>query len=425
MTAGLPFQERIKNALRSLERYTKTDMVYLASGGFWLGLDQVGGAFMAFLLAVAFAHLVPKEVYGTYRYLLSAFWVLTAFTLTGLPTAVSQSVARGKEGAYKATLLPSVLSGIPLALIALAGSGYYYAQGNAAFGLAFIVIALFGPFMQPSYLFGSFLTGRKHYKASSIFGLILYAVPSLSLFAAMFFTTSAVAFLAVYLASNVLAGAFISIAIFVRWRPNEAQDPGVHALGGHFSAMNLLATIAQQVDKIVVFHYLGAVELAVYSFATALPEQIKSVFNSISILALPKFVTRPFAEIRANFWNRLWLFTGGMTLIALAYIAIAPVAFSLFFPAYRDAVFFSQVYALALIPIGNALPTTLLQAHEAKRELYIFNIFAPVFQIGTLILFTSWYGLIGAIVARIVARIWNLLLGSVLLTIYGRRIATK
>jgi O-antigen/teichoic acid export membrane protein len=424
MTAGYPLQRRIENALRSLERYTKTDMVYLASGGFWLALDQVGGALMAFGLAIAFAHFMPKEVYGTYRYLLSAFWTLTAFTLTGLPTAVSQAVARGKEGAYKTTLWPSIIAGIPLALISLGTSAYYFVQGNAAFGSAFIVIAVFGPFIQPSYLFGSFLAGRKDYRTSSLFGLILYAIPSVALFATMFVSTNPILFLGIYLASNVAAGTLLTVATLIFWRPNDVPDPGVRKLGGHFSAMNLLSTIAQQIDKIVVFHYLGAVELAVYAFATALPEQIKGIFNSISILALPKFVARPFREVRANFWNRLWLLTGGMTVIALVYIVIAPLAFTLFFPAYREAIFYSQIYALSLIPIGNALPLTLLQAHEAKRELYLFNILAPVFQIGTLIFFTSWYGLIGAIVARIAGRVWNLMVGGILLAAYERRLST-
>jgi O-antigen/teichoic acid export membrane protein len=423
MMVGLPLQRRLKNALRSLERYTKTDMVYLASGGFWLALDQVGGALMAFGLAIAFANFIPKETYGTYRYLLSAFWTLTAFTLTGLPVAVSQAVARGREGAYKMTLVPSIVAGIPLAFISLGTSVYYLAQGNASFGIAFIVIAVFGPFIQPAYLFGSFLTGRKDYRASSLFGLVLYAIPSIALFATMFVSTNPIVFLGVYLATNVVAGVLLTAATFIFWRPNDVPDLGVRKLGGHFSAMNLLSTVAQQIDKIVVFHYLGAVELAVYAFAIALPEQIKGIFNSVSILALPKFVTRPFHEVRANFWNRLWLFTGGMAIIAIIYIIIAPFVFTLFFPAYREAIVYSQIYALSLIPIGNALPVTLLQAHEAKRELYLFNILSPVFQIGTLILFTSWYGLIGAIAARIVGRFAGLILGSILVHTYTKRTA--
>ncbi|MBI3572128.1 oligosaccharide flippase family protein [Candidatus Kaiserbacteria bacterium] len=396
-------------------------MVYLASGGFWLGLDQVGGALISFLLAIAFARYVPKDVYGTYRYLLSAFWVLTAFTFTGLPTALSQAVARGKEGAYRTSFLPSLLGGIPLALIALGVGIYYYLAGNGALALAFAVIALLGPFFQPAYLFGSFLVGRKEFRANSLFGLVLYAVPSLALFATMLATKNPISFLAAYLGSNIVTGILLTFVAWNLWRPGGVPDPEVRKLGAHFSAMNLLSTLAQQIDKLVVFHYLGAVELAVYAFATALPEQIKGVFNSVSVLALPKFVARPFNEVRANFWNRLWLFTGALVLVAFLYIAVAPLAFRIFFPAYTEAIFFSQIYALSLIPIGNALPITLLQAREAKRELYIYNVLSPVCQIAALVFLTGAYGLMGAVVARIFGRALNLALGGVLLEGYTRR----
>jgi O-antigen/teichoic acid export membrane protein len=187
--------------------------------------------------------------------------------------------------------------------------------------------------------------------------------------------------------------------------------------------MNLLSTVAQQVDKLVVFHYLGAADLAVYSFASALPEQVKNLFGGITTLALPKFVERPFAEIRKNFWNRLWLFTGGITLIALAYIFVAPFVFDLLFPAYRDAVWFTQLYALSLIPIGNALPTTVLQAHKANRELYILNVLSPVFQIGILIFLTASYGLTGTVMARVIGRFFNFALSGLILEYYAARVS--
>ena len=47
-----------------------------------------------------------------------------------------------------------------------------------------------------------------------------------------------------------------------------------------------------QSHRILAFHYLGAVELAIYSFAIAPPEQIKGVFKFLGTLALPKFSKR-------------------------------------------------------------------------------------------------------------------------------------
>lgn len=415
------FPSRVQALIRWLEVKTKTDLSYLSRGGFWLSIDEVAGAVAALLLSVAFANYLPKEVYGTYRFLISIFWILTAFTMTGLPSAVSRSVAQGKDDAFRSAFGFSVRWALPLSVIALGTSAYYFMQGNSSLGFGLLIIAGLGPLMQSAYLWSAYFTGKKKFKSLALFGSLFAVVPSSALFVTMQIVHSPLALLFSYLASTVITGLLISFYIFTRERPNRVPDPEYKSLGWHFSAMNLLATIAQQVDKVVVFHYLGAVDLAIYAFATALPEQIKNVFGSVSTLALPKFIARPFAEIKRTFWYRLWGFTGLVALTAIAYAILAPFIFAFFFPAYHDALFYSQVFALSLIPIGNSLSLTLLQAHKAKRELYLFNVLSPVFQIVSLIILTSIYGLLGTIAARILARAWSFLLGIVLVKAYGLR----
>lgn len=399
--------------LRLLERYTRTDVSYLAKGGFWLAADQIVTGLAAFLLSIAFAHFVSKDAYGTYRFLIAAFWTLTAFTMTGLPTAMGQAVARGQEGTFRASLGWSIRWGIPLGFIALGIGAYYALEANWMLAGGFFVIALVGPFMQAAYLSGSYLVGKRAFRANTLYGIVFAAVPPTALFAVMLATNNPIALTFTYLASTVAVGFVLTAVLLARFRPNADVDPKFKSLGGHFSAMGLLSTLAAQVDKLVVYHYLGAVDLAVYAFATAVPEQLRSIFGSVSTLAMPKFVARPLHEIRANFWGRLWLYTALMALVAFAYLLIAPLFFHLFFPAYAEAIPYSQVYALALIPIGSILPITLLQAREAKRELYILSIVSPVGQILALIILTSTYGLMGAVVARILGRAWGFLVAGI------------
>ena len=422
MTAML--EKAKKTGLRLLrwsERYTKTDIIYLASGGFWLTLGEVAGALATLLLAIAFAHYVSKDVYGTYRFLTAAFWTLTAFTMTGLPTAISRAIARGREGVFRSSFSYSILWSLPITFIALCISGYYFFNGNSVLGLGFVIIAVLGPLLQAGYLWSSYFVGKRKFRGLAICGTLFAFLPAAALVAVMRLNPNPVVLFFVSLFSTIAVGLLIAVYIVVKYRPNRESDNEYKKLGGHFSAMNLLATIAQQVDKLVVFHFLGGVDLAIYSFATALPEQIKNVFGGVSTLALPKFVARPFAEIRANFWNRLWLYTALLVLISIAYMAIAPFVFDLFFPAYTGAIWYSQLYALSLIPMGSALPTTLLQAHTAKRELYILSVLGPVFTIGTLIVLTSLYGLTGAVAARIAGRTLSLVLGGILVEVYALR----
>jgi O-antigen/teichoic acid export membrane protein len=185
--------------------------------------------------------------------------------------------------------------------------------------------------------------------------------------------------------------------------------------------MNILNTISMQADRVLVFHYLGAVELAVYAFATSIPDQIKTLFNSIATLAMPRFVKRPLEEVRSTLVYRLLGLSAMALLIASLYALCAPFIFHILFPAYSEAVFYSVLYALTLIPVGAVVPLALLEAHAAKRELYIYNTAGPLFQIAVLAVFVSTMGLLGAVISRIIGRTFYFFLGMVLTYAYAVR----
>lgn len=411
--------------LRSGERYAGTDMVYLAKGGLWLTVSQVAIATLALLLSVAFARFVPKDVYGSYRFLLSMFWVITTFSLTGISAALARAVTKDENGAYGESIRLSIIWSWPMILISLGLAVYYLVQGNPLLSSGALIIAVLGPFMQPSFLFGSILEGKRAFRAIAFAGIVLNLVPAIALIATILFVfQNPLAYLSVYLIAN--AGTAIVISWFVRKRYHMTGHRPVQSLfslGAHLSIMNILSGIAGHIDRLLVFHYLGPIELAVYSFATALPDQIKSMCNHIATVAFPKFVSRSFQDIQETLSYRLAAFTLLMIAVALGYIAIAPLAFGLFFPAYADAVWYSQIYALALIPLASIFPDIALQAHAAKKELYIFNTASSIFQIGILFTAIAYYGLIGAVVARIVSRAFNLLISVILARAYARRIS--
>lgn len=403
------------------ERHTKTDLGYLASGGFWLGGSHVVMGLIAFGVSVAFARFISPDAYGTYRFLLAAFWTMTAFSMNGLSSAMARAVARGAEGAYAQSLVPYIIGCLPMAVLGLSGSVYYYLNDNTQLALGMLLIAVLGTFFQPSYLFGSFLEGKRAFKLNGLCGIIVSAVPALALLATMFFSENPLVFFGVYLGANILTGAGLSLFVYTRYRPNTRRDPGLLTLGLHLSANNILATIAGQADKLLLYHVLGAAPVALYTFAVALPDQIKTLSNSIASVAFPKFAARPIEEIMPTLPYRLALLTLGLVAAAGVYWFLAPWLFSIFFPAYTASIWYSQLYALALIPVANVIPLTLLEAQAAKRELYLLNTISPIVQIGVLFVLISMYGLLGAVIARIVSRLFNLALNMALVHSYARR----
>mgnify|MGYP001582461265 CR=1 FL=1 len=409
------------------ERFTKTDLSYLFKGGAWLVLGQISISGLAFLASVAFAHFVSKDDYGTYRFLLSVFWSLTAFGLSGIPTALSRAIARGDDGSYWHALRLSLIGSIPMALISLGLTAYYFLNGNTLLTYGCLVIALFGPLMQAAYLYGAVLEGKKAFRINAIGGILLNLVPTLGLVALMFILHDPVVFLATFLGASVLTGALISVYVVRHFSVSHSsvRSEEFRILGFHLSAMNVLFTLSQQADKLLIFHALGPVNLAIYTFAVSIPDQLKALLGNLETLSFPKFAKRAVHEILPTLGARVWGLTGLITIVVVAYVAAAPFLFSVLFPAYMDSVFISQLYALSLIPSASVVPYSLLQAHAAKRELYIYNTIIPIFQIGSLYVGILFFGLIGAIGARVITRVLTLIVSMILVHFYALRAASS
>ncbi len=408
------------------ERLTRTDLSYLLHGGVWLAIGQVALSAMAFGTSIAFAHFVSKEDYGTYRFLLSIFWSLTAFGLSGIPTALSRAVARKENGAYWQALRLSLIGSIPVALVAIGLALYYYLNTNPVLALGCLVIAVIGPFMQAAYLYGAFLEGKGAFKQNALQGIVLNLIPTLGLLVLMIYLQDPIAFLVMYLAGSVLVGSCISVYTLSRFRidAHSKRSDEFKSLGIHMSVMNVLSTLSQQADKLLVFHELGPIELAIYSFAVSMPDQLRALIGNIEVLAFPKFAQRSIEEVMPTLGRRLFGFTALVTVGVVGYIVIAPYVFQYLFPTYMESAFFSQLYALSLIPIASIVPTSLLQAHAAKRELYIFNTTTPIVQIGLLWIGISMFGLMGAILARIAGRVFSLVISLILVQLYAKRTKT-
>ncbi len=414
------FLQRIKQQLytllRKTEKYTKTDMVYFAKGGTWLTLGHMIAVASSFLLTIAFANLLPKETYGTYKYILSVAGIIMAFSLTGFKTAVVQSVARGFEGILRKAFAINLRWSMGMPAVSLAGAAYYFLNDNTTLAASLLIIGFFSPVLSSSGLYSMFLTGKKEFKTTAVCEAFNNIIPALSLFCALFVAQDPVALVFVYFFSTTVASFALYRYTLWKYKPTDTVDPSSISYGKHLSAMNILGTIAVYVDRVLVFHYLGAAQLAIYAFATVMPEQIKALLSkNIAALALPKFSERSLEEIKENVAGRMIKAGIAIAMMTIAYIIVAPYVFRLFFPQYFESVFYSQIFSISLVAALYIVPISILQSQNMTQTLYRFNIAAPIVQIILLFFLTSSYGLAGAISAQITAKFFNLALSLFLL----------
>ena len=382
----------------------KTDVRYLASGGFWLSIGQVIATASALLLAIAFANLLSPETYGTYKFVLSAVGILAIPTLGGLNTSMGQAIARGVEGVFKRGIVTKIRWGLAGTFGSLVLAAYYYMNRNLQLASAFALVAPFIPVFETFGVFLMYLQSKKRFRQSTRYYVLLRLLYVGVLIGVAFATDNVLLVLLAYFGSLTAVNLFFLLRTFKTVPPNTHDETGVLRYGKHLSLVGVIGKVGSYLDSLLLFHFLGPVQVAQYAFARAPVDQIIATYKNFPILALPKFSNRSIEEINQMFMTRLLQATLLSLAIGIAYVAFAPLAFHIVFPKYLTSVGYSQLLAISLVLqlpltfIGSAVqsklndtPPSWLYWRTAPQALYVLS----------LLILIPFYGIAGAVIGRI------------------------
>ena len=407
-------KKTLHTLLRKSERYAKTDMVYLAHGGFWLTLWQASTTLSSFIISIMFANFLPKEVFGTYKFILSLGSIAGSLSLSGIGNAVTQAVAKGYERTLTAAFRINLKWGILITLASWGMSAYYFFWDNYVISTALFGIGIILPLYNSFILYGAFLNGKKEFKKNTLYGLALNFIP-LVIIVGAFFVTSNPAVLAI---TSLSSGLFVAMFFYFRVTRTYNLGEGVSAEaishGKKTSFMSILAVLATQIENILIFHYLGAASLAIYTLSLAFPQQIWNLFRSISTLALPK-LTENKNLTKQSVRKKILTLSMLAAVITLCYILAAPLLFKIFFPQYPESVFPSQIVSLSILGVASIFPLTLLQATLKTKKVNTHILISSVFHIGMAIVLIPLWGMWGAMISFTTTKLLSLIL-SIFLT---------
>lgn len=410
-------KERIISLLRRVGIFLKTDVIYLAKGGSWMTFGQGINMFVGFCVSIAFANLLPKESFGIYKFILSAVAIIGIFSFIDMGTAVIQAVARGFGNSLKRGFRENLKWGLGIFLAGFALSIYYYLNGNALLSFSFLLAGVLLPVIASAGLYGSYLMGKKDFRRSTLYGIIRNVIPALSLILTLFLTQNLAVIITVYFFSIALVSLFLYWITIRTYRgENTKNDSGLVSYSKHLGVMGIIGSVADNLDKILIFHYLGAIPLAIYAFAIAPVEQLQSGKKILNALILSKLSERPFEELQKSAPRKIWMLALYALILISIYVPLIPYFYQFFYPQYLDSVFYSQMYSLTLFGIIGSVLESNLVAHKKKKELYVNRTINPIVRIALFLLLIPTFGLIGLIIAQIIARFFSGFLSYYLVT---------
>jgi len=398
-------KKKVIKFLRWSEKYTKTDMVYLAKGSFWITTGKFLTSFFAMLTMIAFARWVPQKTYGTYQYVLSTVGILSIFTLPGMNSALKRAVAKGKEKMLSLCAKARLKWGFAATVIGLGISGWYFFQGNSQLALSFLIAALFLPFTRIFNSFDPFWQGRKRFDIENKYKVVINFLEALFLIPIIFFTDYLIFILLGYFISRTIFRAYF-FKITLNKTKGQEKDEETIPYGKHLTLMSTATTIGEKIDKIIMWQFLGPAAIAIYSFAQLPISRIGGLI-SVTNLAFPKLAERDVKKIKKGILKKFLKFFLVTIPFALFVVLIAPYIYKILFPQYLDSVPFFRLLALDIVLIPFALLDTSLVTEMKKKELYITRFITPTLKTLLFLVLIPMFGIWGVVTAYLGSRVIN------------------
>ncbi len=340
---------------------------------FYVTLGRAVSFLASLAVVMVMAAHVPREVVGSYNYLMATLSIISLFTLPGMNNALVRAVAQGHDGSVWPMLRMRLRWGTLGALATtLIGAGFLFA-GNYPLGWAFVISAPFVPLTDTFSSFAmNYWQGKKRFGLSALVTAAYFIALAFASIPVLLFSDN----LVVIVAGIACAHAIVGILVFetIRRQATGPESPASLSLGVHLTAMQVLRTVSENLDRIFVWWLLGPIATAIHTFA-ATPVMKAFQLLPIGTVALPHLSAHTHTrELRRS----ILLKTGLLFLLTLPMVALgimlAPVAYSVAFPNYPESVVYFQIMFTCIAFAPVALLRAALMAFQKTHALYMSEI---------------------------------------------------
>ncbi|MFP3950502.1 MAG: oligosaccharide flippase family protein [Candidatus Micrarchaeia archaeon] len=397
-------REKAGTAVKLIERYSGLDAAYFLKGGAYTTTSNVITGLLSIAIAMVFANFSTPELFGEYKYFISIATMIGILGLSGFNVATIRSVAKGFEHSVKEATLVRLKFSALVSILLFGISGYFYFVLGDPLWKIIAIFAAFFPFQYSFNTINSLFVGRMRFDLSSLFNVVVRFAVVLSVSIAVILFNDLTACIVAYLAATGISACAAYWISIKRMKLNDNREEGLVRYGIHLTVTDAVWTISQNIDKVIIAHFLGYVEVAIFSIAQIVPNEVRYLTGMIRNLALPKMSESKNKNLWGSIRKKLVATTSVLTLGVLMITILLPylVPF-LFGSSYIESVFYAQILMLWCIPFYPIqVIIAFLQSKQEVKELYGFRIYSAFVKITLLLGLTFQYGLLGVVGAYLI-----------------------
>lgn len=370
----------------------------------WAIVNQIILSIGAFGTIVILSRFLHRDIFGEIRYIAAVLAIFSFFSIPGASPVVIQSAsAIGKK-----RVVEIIRNQLQWGLIAAAGalifSLFYFLKGNAGLGYGFLVGGFFAPIANLYQMPGHLLAGLKHFKSKTFVDAAIMSAIILGAILGTLLTRNIPGTLLFYFGIQSIATLAFLFYTVKKIPDSDMTDTAEILDITHSRQLTIFQapfTLLPALEKVFIFLLLGPSALAIFTIAVLPIEHIRGAFRSLlQFSVLPHFGNGGKTSASLKKWIvTASILTAGGVIILLAFIKIV---LPIFFPQYLEVAPFSLVLVLALIPVPIQILILDLIASRKIRDLLLYAGSLTVVNVVTFLIFIPLFGLMGAIVAKVV-----------------------
>lgn len=369
-------KQKIKEILIWSQKYTKTDMIYLAKNSFWTGIGKFFSSISGLIILIVLTRFVSKDVVGQYNFFLSILAIIAIFSIPGLNTSTIEAVAKGNDGVYKKAVKTSFkwswLGSLVLVLIAIY---FYFLKNEQTLSLASLITAFLFPFLYAPNTWRSFLIGKQKFKQLNFLSSlqsILYL--SAMILVIIFSHGNLIWIISIYLFIQIFANIF-SYYFSRRYIQNNNENSDWKEYGFFLTKMQILNLLTSNLDSIMIGIFIDMKSLAIYSVGKKMITSLQGLIKEFSNIYLAKIAKREKINFKKYFYISILTF-----IFSIITIIFTPFIMRIFFPGYENSVIIAQLFLAFLAIWIFDLFLGYETSYNLKNKKIIFykNIITPI-----------------------------------------------
>jgi O-antigen/teichoic acid export membrane protein len=377
----------------------------LAQDSFWTMFSQIFLVLINIASVYILANLLSPNDFGQFKLVTTWLGIALGVGYTGYIYTLAQKISKNDyydlKSIYFETFLKSLITFVGLFAIAT----YYFYNNNYNLGFGFLFASFLAPVLCVSTLVNIYYMGKKNFKMFALAQNFVDFFQLLTVAVLAYLSSNFIIIISGYLFATIIFNLIIIIKSYKDENGNgllnnpAPSNDGETKMRSKLNISGIIYAFTSQLDKLLIFHLIGAAPLAIYSIVTAIADQARTPAKAIASAIFPRMTSPIFTK--KKLYTSFALLSALCIFIYLALVLSYPTIFYYIFPKYIEYIYLANIASLGIL----FAPTQLLYLYcQSKGDLESLNKYANLNTILQVLLFlpAAFLGLIYFFYAKII-----------------------